>query len=43
VTEPGLLHRPAADVRLKDLIIKEECAYFLEQTQLDVTRPDSKH
>jgi hypothetical protein len=25
-----------------DLLIKEECAYFLEQTRLDKTRPDSK-
>lgn len=30
------------DVQLKDLIIKEECAYFLEKTQLDVSRPDSR-
>jgi hypothetical protein len=30
------------DVDADDLIIKEECAYFLEQTQLDKTRPDSK-
>ncbi len=25
-----------------DLLIKEECAYFLEKTRLDQTRPDSK-
>lgn len=31
------------DVEPKDLLIKEECAYFLEQTQLDQTRPDSKN
>lgn len=30
------------DVNPDDLLIKEECAYFLEQTQLDKTRPDSK-
>lgn len=29
-------------VEPKDLLIKEECAYFLEQTQLDQTRPASK-
>ena len=27
----------------KELLIKEECAYFLERTQLDKTRPSSKH
>lgn len=31
------------DVRPDDLLIKEECAYFLEETQLDKTRPDSKN
>lgn len=30
------------DVGPDELLIKEECAYFLEQTQLDKTRPDSK-
>jgi hypothetical protein len=29
------------DVGPDDLLIKEECAYFLEQTLLDQTRPDS--
>jgi hypothetical protein len=29
------------DVKASDLIIKSECAYFLEQTELDKTRPDS--
>ncbi|HRV96400.1 MAG TPA: hypothetical protein P5526_29875 [Anaerolineae bacterium] len=31
------------DVAPRDLLIKEECAYFLEKTNLDQTRPDSKH
>ncbi len=31
------------DVEPDDLLIKGECAYFLEQTQLDKTRPDSEH
>ena len=31
------------DVKPDDLIIKEECAYFLEQTHLDKTRPESKY
>ena len=31
------------DVDTKDLLIKEECAYFLEKTQLDQSRPDSKY
>lgn len=30
------------DVAPRELLIKEECAYFLEQTHLDQTRPDSK-
>ena len=30
------------DVEPDDLLIKEECAYFLEQTRLDKTRPESK-
>lgn len=30
------------DVDSKDLLIKSECADFLEKTQLDQTRPDSK-
>jgi hypothetical protein len=30
------------DVEPKDLILKEECAYFLEETQLLVTCPESK-
>lgn len=30
------------DVEPKDLVIKSECARFLEKTQLDQTRPDSK-
>ena len=30
------------DVEPKDLLIKEECARFLEKTELDRTRPDSK-
>jgi hypothetical protein len=30
------------DVEPDDLLIKGECAYFLEQTQLDKNRPDSK-
>ncbi len=31
------------DVEPHEMMIKSECAYFLEQTQLDQTRPDSKH
>ena len=31
------------DVKPDELIIKEECAYFLEQTHLDKTRPESKY
>ena len=31
------------DVKPDELIIKEECAYFLEQTHLDKTRPKSKN
>lgn len=31
------------DVAPKELLIKEECAYFLAQTHLDQTRPDSKY
>lgn len=31
------------DVDRDDLMLKEECAYFLEQTQLDKTRPKSKY
>jgi hypothetical protein len=30
------------DVKPDELLIKEECAYFLEETHLDKTRPDSK-
>ena len=30
------------DVQPDDLLLKSECAYFLEQTELDQTRPDSK-
>jgi len=30
------------DVEPDELLIKEECAYFLEQTRLDKMRPDSK-
>lgn len=30
------------DVESDELLIKEECAYFLERTHLDQTRPDSK-
>ena len=30
------------DLKPDDLLIKEECALFLEQTQLDKTRPDSR-
>jgi len=30
------------DVSPDELLIKEECAYFLEETQIDKTRPDSK-
>ncbi len=30
------------DVKPDELLIKEECAYFLEKTHLDKTRPDSK-
>ncbi len=30
------------DVEPDELLIKEECVYFLEKTQLDQTRPDSK-
>jgi hypothetical protein len=30
------------DVKTDELLIKEECAYFLEQTHLDQNRPDSK-
>ncbi|RME98347.1 MAG: hypothetical protein D6768_17540 [Chloroflexi bacterium] len=30
------------DVEPDDLLVKEECAWFLQQTQLDKTRPDSK-
>ena len=30
------------DVAPDELLIKEECAYFLEKTHLDKTRPDSK-
>jgi hypothetical protein len=30
------------DVEPMDLVIKEECAYFLDETKLDQTRPDSK-
>ncbi len=30
------------NVKPDDLLIKEECAYFLEQTRLDKTRPSSK-
>jgi hypothetical protein len=30
------------DVEPDELLIKEECAYFLARTQLDKTRPDSK-
>jgi hypothetical protein len=33
----------APDVEPDELLIKEECAYFLARTQLDKTRPDSKH
>ncbi len=32
----------APDVEPDELLIKEECAYFLEKTHLDETRPDSK-
>lgn len=31
------------DVEPDDLLIKEECAYFLARTWLDYTRPDSKY
>lgn len=31
------------DISPDELLIKEECAYFLEETQLDKTRPDSKN
>ena len=31
------------DVEPDELLIKEECAYFLARTRLDKTRPDSKH
>jgi hypothetical protein len=31
------------DVEPDELLIKEECAYFLEKTHLDQTRPDAKH
>ena len=30
------------DVKPDELLIKEECAYFLEKTHLDKTRPDAK-
>ncbi len=30
------------DVKPDELLIKEECAYFLEKTHLEKTRPDSK-
>ena len=30
------------DLKPDDLLIKEECAYFLEQTRLDKSRPDAK-
>ena len=30
------------DVKPDELLIKEECAYFLEKTHLDETRPDSR-
>lgn len=30
------------DVEPDELLLKEECAYFLEKTQLDKTRPESK-
>jgi hypothetical protein len=30
------------DVAPDELLVKEECAYFLEKTRLDQTRPDSK-
>lgn len=30
------------DVKPDELLIKEECAYFLDKTHLDKTRPDSK-
>jgi hypothetical protein len=30
------------DVETDELLIKEECAYFLEQTHLDQTRPEAK-
>lgn len=33
----------APDVEPDELLIKEECAYFLTRTRLDRTRPDSKH
>lgn len=32
----------APDVEPDELLIKEECAYFLTRTRLDKTRPDSK-
>ncbi len=31
------------DVDQDDLVLKEECAYFLEQTRIDKTRPKSKY
>ena len=31
------------DVKPDDLLIKEECAYFLELTRLDKARPDSRY
>ena len=30
------------EMKPDDLLIKEECAYFLEKTQLDKTRPDAR-
>jgi hypothetical protein len=42
VTELPTAISLSPDVEPDELLIKEECAYFLEKTQLDRTRPDSK-